>query len=358
MRSLDAGADVVVEKPLTIDGPSAALIEDAIDRTGREVVITFNYRYSPRNSALRQVIQDGTIGEVTSVDFSWMLDTNHGADYFRRWHREKKNSGGLLIHKASHHFDLVNWWIRSEPRRVFASGGLQFYGADNAAARGIRNRPVARHDTTVAMPSSSICATTSASRRCTSTRRSTTATCATATSSARASRSRTTSRWSSTTPRARRSATRSTPTRPWEGYRVAVNGTEGRVELDVVERGAVARRRGAASGPRSERRPRRIVGVAAGPRASDCSCSGTGRRAYEVPIETATAATAAATRCCSPTCSSVPARIRSARPADWRDGVRSIAVGIAGNRSLETGLPVRVADLGIRFLQADAMAGR
>src|SRR5688500_5658283 len=47
VRSLDAGADVVVEKPLTIDGPSAAAIEEAIGRTGREVVITFNYRYSP-----------------------------------------------------------------------------------------------------------------------------------------------------------------------------------------------------------------------------------------------------------------------------------------------------------------------
>ena len=116
---------------------SAAAIEDAVERTGGEVLLTFNYRYSPRNSALRQVIQDGLIGEVTSIDFSWMLDTKHGADYFRRWHREKKNSGGLLVHKASHHFDLVNWWIRSTPRRVFASGGLRFYGAENAAARGI-----------------------------------------------------------------------------------------------------------------------------------------------------------------------------------------------------------------------------
>ena len=47
-----------------------------------------------------------------------------------------------------------------------------------------------------------------------------------------------------------------------------------------------------------------------------------------------------------------------ARPADWRDGVRSISVGIAGNRSLETGLPVQVAELGIRFLAADGAARR
>ena len=87
-------------------------------------MVTFNYRYSPRNSALKEIIQSGVIGKVTSIDFSWVLDTVHGADYFRRWHREKKNSGGLLIHKASHHFDLVNWWINDVPERVFASGDL------------------------------------------------------------------------------------------------------------------------------------------------------------------------------------------------------------------------------------------
>ena len=50
----------------------------------------------------------GVIGNVVSVDFHWLLDTRHGADYFRRWHRNKRNSGGLLVHKATHHFDLVN----------------------------------------------------------------------------------------------------------------------------------------------------------------------------------------------------------------------------------------------------------
>ncbi|GGF38518.1 hypothetical protein GCM10010922_12310 [Microbacterium sorbitolivorans] len=141
IRCLEAGIDVMVEKPLTIDAESAAAIEDAVARTGRNVVVTFNYRYSPRNSALREVIQSGRIGTVTSIDFSWMLDTKHGADYFRRWHRDKTNAGGLLVHKSSHHFDLVNWWIDSAPRRVYASGALRFYGSDNAASRGLPARP-------------------------------------------------------------------------------------------------------------------------------------------------------------------------------------------------------------------------
>ena len=35
-------------------------------------------------------------------------------------HRLRKNSGSLLVHKATHHFDLLNWWVGSEPEEVFA----------------------------------------------------------------------------------------------------------------------------------------------------------------------------------------------------------------------------------------------
>jgi predicted dehydrogenase len=63
-----------------------------------------------------------------SVDFTWPLDYIHGADFFRRWHRRLENSGGLLVHKATHHFDLVNWWLDSEPEEVFAHGHRAFYG--------------------------------------------------------------------------------------------------------------------------------------------------------------------------------------------------------------------------------------
>ena len=111
VRSLDAGVDVVVEKPLTIDPESTRQIAEAVERSGRQVVVTHNYRYSPRNSGLKELIKNGSIGTPLSVTFEWVLDTAHGADYFRRWHRDKANSGGLLIHKASHHFDLVNWLL-------------------------------------------------------------------------------------------------------------------------------------------------------------------------------------------------------------------------------------------------------
>ena len=138
VRAMDLGCDVISEKPLTTTLDRLRAIYDAIERTGKSLRVTFNYRYAPAYSRFRELIADGAVGRPLAVDFSWVLDTSHGADYFRRWHREKENSGGLLVHKATHHFDLVNWWIDSVPQQVFAMGDLLFYGKENAAVRGQR----------------------------------------------------------------------------------------------------------------------------------------------------------------------------------------------------------------------------
>jgi predicted dehydrogenase len=135
-RAMALGCDVISEKPLTTDTDKLKAIYEAIERTGRSLIVTFNYRYAPAYTRFRQLVMEGKVGRPLLVDFTWVLDTSHGADYFRRWHREKQNSGGLLVHKATHHFDLVNWWIDAYPKAVFAIGDLHFYGRANAEGRG------------------------------------------------------------------------------------------------------------------------------------------------------------------------------------------------------------------------------
>ncbi len=135
-RAMELGCDVITEKPMTTTIEKMRAIFQAVEKTGRSLRVSFNYRYTPAYTRFRELIMQGVVGRPLAVDFSWILDTSHGADYFRRWHREKENSGGLLVHKATHHFDLVNWWIDSYPRHVFALGDLQFYGKQNAEARG------------------------------------------------------------------------------------------------------------------------------------------------------------------------------------------------------------------------------
>src|SRR5690554_967269 len=127
IQGLKMGLRVITEKPMTIDEKKCQVILDTMEETDSDLIVTFNFRYSPYRSKLKELLQQDIIGRVTMVEFHWYLDTIHGADYYRRWHRNKNNSGSLLVHKATHHFDLVNWWLESYPEKVFALGKKNFY---------------------------------------------------------------------------------------------------------------------------------------------------------------------------------------------------------------------------------------
>ncbi len=139
LAGLEAGVRVITEKPMTTDAEKCRRILDTVLRTDNHVTVTFNYRFSPVHAEVRRLLAEGTIGDPLSVHFEWLLDVHHGADYFRRWHRQKVNSGGLMVHKAGHHFDLVNWWLQAAPETVFGMGRLAFYGAENGVRRGLRH---------------------------------------------------------------------------------------------------------------------------------------------------------------------------------------------------------------------------
>ncbi|PNI09044.1 dehydrogenase [Arthrobacter sp. AFG7.2] len=350
VEALRAGADVVVEKPLTIDAEGCRRITKAVHETGRNVVVTFNYRYSPRNSALKEIIQSGVIGKVTSIDFSWVLDTVHGADYFRRWHREKKNSGGLLIHKASHHFDLVNWWIDDVPERVFASGGLKFYGDKNAAERGLGPRPER------GTPDANAPATAEKDPFTLDLREDERLKALFLDNEHYDGYRRDQDVFTGGItiednlalvveyqggPRLSYSLNAHSP---WEGYRVAVNGTEGRAELEVVERAAVT----------SSTDKKTVVDPSATPIEEDDAIRRNGERlvvqrhweaAYEVPIVNGEGGHGGGDELLLSDLFNGPGEDPLGRPSGYLDGLRSVSVGIAGNRSLESSLPVRVEDL-------------
>jgi len=120
--------NVITEKPMVTEAVDCQSVLDAEKRHGRNITVGFNYRYAPKHEKIKQIVASGEIGKVTSVDFSWYLDTTHGADYFRRWHRLKSGGGSLWVHKATHHFDLINWWLAADPVEVTAYGALNIYG--------------------------------------------------------------------------------------------------------------------------------------------------------------------------------------------------------------------------------------
>ena len=129
IKALEHDLDVISEKPMTIDEEKCALIVRAQNKSKGQVKVTFNYRYGPTATKIRELVESGRIGRVVSVDLNWYLDTDHGSSYFQRWNRVREVSGGLSIHKACHHFDLVHWWIGQRAMDVHAFGALNFYGS-------------------------------------------------------------------------------------------------------------------------------------------------------------------------------------------------------------------------------------
>ena len=359
VRSLEAGADVVVEKPLTIDAPSARAIQEAIDRTGRRVVVTFNYRYSPRNSALKQVIASGEIGDVVSVTFEWVLDTQHGADYFRRWHRDKSHSGGLFVHKAAHHFDLVNWWIDDTPVQVYARGGLRFYGADAAAARGQAALPErGTHDG----PHDPFELDLRSDERLEALylkaeehdgyQRDRSVFDAGITAEDNLTALVDYSRGAVLTYALNAHS-------PWEGYRVALNGTAGRAELEVVERAEVVAK---GEDGRAHVDPSAVAVTTA-----DEGVRRRGERlvvqkhfapARELEIPEGVGGHGGGDALLLRDVFVGPVHDELGRPSDHRDGLRAISVGICGNESLATGAPVGVTEfLGLDLAREADLSG-
>ena len=98
-RAMELGCDVISEKPMTVDTEKCQQIIDTQKKTGRSYIVTFNYRYSPRNTKIKELLKSGICGEITSVNFEWLLDTSHGAggDTFAIWSGNDEDTAALAL---------------------------------------------------------------------------------------------------------------------------------------------------------------------------------------------------------------------------------------------------------------------
>ncbi len=127
IRALEKGYDVISEKPVTNTYERCLAIREAEKRTGHKVTVTFNCRFMPYFARIKELLMEDVIGKVHAVHYEYRLNRSHGADYFKRWHRKMEYSQGMLLHKSTHHFDVVNWLLEDEPALVSAMGVQSYY---------------------------------------------------------------------------------------------------------------------------------------------------------------------------------------------------------------------------------------
>jgi predicted dehydrogenase len=265
------------------------------------------------------------------------------------------------VHKSSHHFDLVNWWIGDIPGTVYARGALRFYGAASARERGLGARPVRSFGAPgmAADPFALDLAAAPTLRRLYLE--------AEAEDGYVRDRDVFSPGISIEDNLAVLVAYRSgalltyslNAHSPWEGYRVSVNGDAGRAELEVVERGHV---RSVADGSVSGRPAvdPMVSGDEGGVNAADLRPVSERllvQRHWEptraVPIPEAAGAHAGGDE---PLLDSLFRRDVPADPlgqrADYADGLASVAIGLAANESIATGNVVDVSEFGIELSRA------
>lgn len=153
LAALRRDIDVLTEKPMTVDSTESKEILQAEADSNASVRVMHNARYRSPHIALKRLILEGRVGRITNVEFVTNLDTFHGASYFYRWNRRRANSGGLTITEGCHRFDLLNWWLDDTPEEVFAYGALNYYGPRGAhRPHDESGRPLAPADERAACP--------------------------------------------------------------------------------------------------------------------------------------------------------------------------------------------------------------
>ena len=112
-KALDAGKHVICEKPMATTLDDARHMARRAQAAPQVVQIGFMLRYAPMFVRIKEIVDSGIIGDLVQVSAAEIIEYYHGASFYRRWQRFRKNSGGLLVHKACHAFDVVNWIVGS-----------------------------------------------------------------------------------------------------------------------------------------------------------------------------------------------------------------------------------------------------
>ena len=126
VEAFEHGKHVFCEKPLACTVKECDDMIAAAREADRVFIVGQQMRYHLHLQRIAELIQDGAIGKPI------MLWLNEMRGPFRvspehMWIFDSEKSGGMLVEKSCHHFDLFNWFALSNPVSVYASGGQDVF---------------------------------------------------------------------------------------------------------------------------------------------------------------------------------------------------------------------------------------
>lgn len=135
LKALDAGYDVLLEKPIALTENECRLILDKAKSTGRIVGVCHVLRYSPYFRQLKEIISAKAIGDIVSVQHMEPIGYAHMAHSYVRgnWHNSQKTSP-IILAKSCHDTDILRWLINEPIEDLQCFGDLHLFKKENAPA--------------------------------------------------------------------------------------------------------------------------------------------------------------------------------------------------------------------------------
>lgn len=135
MKALAMGYDVLLEKPMAQTEKECRDILALTKKTGAIVGLCHVLRYAPYFIKLKELIHNGSIGELISIQHFEPIQHIHMAHSFVRgnWHNSKESTP-IILAKSCHDLDIMRWLVGKPSVRVAAFGNLKWFNKQNAPA--------------------------------------------------------------------------------------------------------------------------------------------------------------------------------------------------------------------------------
>lgn len=135
MQLLNAGYNILLEKPVTANPKELKDIATLAEEKGLKVLVCHVLRYTPFYRKVKELIDSGEIGKIMSMQIREHIWHGHFINAYVRgkWNNEKECGSGLLLAKCCHDTDLLCWLNNSTtPVEVSSFGSRAFYCPENA----------------------------------------------------------------------------------------------------------------------------------------------------------------------------------------------------------------------------------
>jgi len=118
--AMEAGCAILLEKPMCTTVADAKALREAAHAYPKLFWVGLEYRYMPPVTRFIERVHAGEAGDIRMLSIR-----EHRFPFLEKvgdWNRFNRNTGGTLVEKCCHFFDLMRHILRDEPARVFASG--------------------------------------------------------------------------------------------------------------------------------------------------------------------------------------------------------------------------------------------